>query len=157
MKLQLTGGTTFSRSTVGSFVANLPELLGASLNDERCVVVTAEFTDGRYVQFWLQSWDCFVAEVISNRHLGSAVALSVASEARLREMGWSEPSDDCFPNWRQEGSSLEQLVRMVDSVRAIVFNVLGESPNSRVNIRTFESSRSNDASRGTVVSDDPQD
>ena len=69
--LQLAGDRSEMMSTVGSFVGNLPEFLGALLTDDRCIAAIAEFSDHRYVQFWLDKPSYFVAEVISNLNIGA--------------------------------------------------------------------------------------
>jgi len=39
---------------VGSFIANLPEMLGAMVLDPRCLVAVIEFEDVRYVQYLVE-------------------------------------------------------------------------------------------------------
>ena len=50
-------------STVGSFIANLPEMLGAMVVDPRCLVAVIEFEDVRYVQYWVERDGAVIAEV----------------------------------------------------------------------------------------------
>jgi hypothetical protein len=89
-------------SNVGSFIANLPEMLGAMAIDPRCLVAVVEFEDVRYVQYWVEPEGAVIAEVISNLNIGDAVALTSDDEDALREAGWSEPSPGPRPNWRYE-------------------------------------------------------
>jgi len=49
------------QSSVGSFIANLPEMLGAMVLDPRRLVAVIEFEDVRYVQY------------LSNRPAGSSL------------------------------------------------------------------------------------
>lgn len=122
---------------MASLVGNLSELLCVSIDDPRCIVVIAEFDDHRYVQFWLDSWDYFAAEVISNRNIGRERALTDDQELSLRALGWNEPTTSRHPNWRREGTSIGSLVQIVQSIQHVVLDVLGESMSSPVHIRTF--------------------
>ncbi len=146
-QIQLTGEYESNTSTVGSFVANLPELLGSLLVDQRCIVAIGEFSDFRYVQFWLESTGYLVAEVISNLNIGDAVALSSEDEESLRAMGWSEPSPGPNPNWRIEGHDVADLMRIVRLTKRAIYEVLGEQPGNSLDLRTFEVSRPSVISR----------
>jgi hypothetical protein len=86
--VHVTGERNGVTATVGSFISNLPELLGAMALDARCLVAIAEFGDGRYVQFWVEPDGTTSAEVVSNLNIGDAVALSREDEEALFEMGW---------------------------------------------------------------------
>jgi hypothetical protein len=125
-------------STVGSFIANLPEMLGAMVVDPRCLVSVVEFEDIRYVQFWVEPDGFVTAEVISNLNIGSAVALSHEDEEKLREAGWSEPSPGPKPNWRYEAHDVAGLIRIVAMTRDAVYDVLGERDANAVSVRTWE-------------------
>jgi hypothetical protein len=135
--IHLTGTEESAESTVGSFVGNLPELVGSMMVDPRTLVAIASFDDERYVQFWLESPRYLVAEVISNLNIGDAVALSQHDEEQLRAMGWAEPSPGPNPNWRIEGDSVRDLISMVKLTERAIYEVLGEQPNNRVRLRTF--------------------
>jgi hypothetical protein len=136
-KVHVTGSANGVLSSVESFVANLPELLGAMAVDPRCLVAVCDFTDGRYVQFWVQRDGTVISEVVSNTNIGDAVALSEHDEDELRAMGWIEPSPGPNPNWRYECSDVVGLIRSVDMVRRAVFEVLGERPANSVSTRTW--------------------
>ena len=90
-KIHVTGYANTAQSTVSSFIANLPEMLGAMAGDPRCLGAIAEFDDVRYVQFWVEPNGLVIAEVISNLNIGEAVALTLEDERILRKMGWSAP------------------------------------------------------------------
>lgn len=124
-------------STVGSFVANLPEMLGAMAVDPRCLVAVVEFGDLRYVQFWVETNGTVFAEVISNLNIGDAVALSEDDEDALRTAGWAEPSPGPTPNWRYESHDAAGLVRTVAMVHLAVYEVLGERAENVVQVRTW--------------------
>jgi hypothetical protein len=137
-KIHVTGYDNTVQSTVGSFIANLPEMLGAMAVDPRCLVAIAEFADVRYVQFWVEPNGRVIAEVISNLNIGDAVALTAHDERVLRKMGWSEPSPGPNPNWRYESSDVAGLMRVVLMTRHAVYEVLREMPGNVVNLKTWE-------------------
>lgn len=138
-------------SNVGSFIANLPEMLGAMAADPRCLVSIIEFADCRYVQFWVELDGLIIAEVVSNLNIGDAVALSPKDEEKLRSAGWSEPSPGPTPNWRYEASGLAGLGKIAALTRDAVYNVLREKGVNPVSVRTWEMprrERSSDELRG---------
>ncbi len=137
-RVHVTGPRNAVQSTVGSFVANLPEMLGAMAGDPRCLVAIAEFEDVRYVQFWIEPDGGIIAEVISNLNIGDAVALSESDEQRLRAMGWFEPSPGPNPNWRFEARGVSGLLDAVRMTSRAVFEVLKEEPGNVVSLRTWE-------------------
>jgi hypothetical protein len=137
-KMHVTGFDNAVQSTVASFIANLPEMLGSMAIDPRCLVAVAEFADVRYVQFWVEPHGLVIAEVISNLNIGEAFALTVDDEEMLRKMGWSEPSPGPNPNWRYETSDVSGLMRIVMMTRHAVLEVLREKPSNVVSLRTWE-------------------
>lgn len=128
-------------SNVGSFIANLPELLGAMSVDPRCLVAVIEFEDVRYVQYWVESDGKVIAEVISNLNIGDAVALTTEDEEKLRMAGWSEPSPGPRPNWRYEADGIAGLMRVVTMSRDAVYDVLRERDTNAVSVRMWEGRR----------------
>ena len=143
-KINVTGYDNTVQSTVGSFIANLPEMLGAMAVDPRRLVAIAEFADVRYVQFWVEPDGLVIAEVISNLNIGDAVAVTPHDEQVLRKMGWSEPSPGPNPNWRYESSDAAGLMRTVLMTRHAVYEVLREKPGNVVNVRTWEFKKATD-------------
>ncbi len=139
--IQLTGDHAEMMTTVDSFIGNLPELLGALLTDGRCIAAIAEFSDHRYVQFWLDKPSYFVAEVISNLNIGESQALTQTEENALRAIGWNEPSVDERPNWFRIGTSITDLFGIIGMTKQAVCEVLGELPGNSVSIRTFDMPR----------------
>jgi len=125
-------------SYVGSFVANLPEMLGAMAADPRCLVSIVEFADLRYVQFWVEPDGLIIAEVVSNINIGDAVALKPEDEEMLRGAGWSEPTQGPTPNWRYEASGVAGVGKIAALTRAAVYHVLGETHTNPVTVRTWE-------------------
>jgi hypothetical protein len=126
------------QSSVGSFIANLPEMLGAMVLDPRCLVAVIEFEDVRYVQYLVEPTGRVIAEVISNLNIGDAVALSSEDEERLRSAGWSEPSPGPKPNWRYEAVDPAGLMKIVSMSRDVVYDVLRERDANAVSVRIFE-------------------
>jgi hypothetical protein len=150
--IHVTGYHHTVQSTVNSFIANLPEMLGAMAVDPRCLVAIAEFDDVRYVQFWVEPKGLVIAEVISNLNIGDAVALTRDDERMLRKMGWSEPSPGPNPNWRHESGDVAGLMRIVLMIRHAVYQVLRERPSNVVNLRMWEMRKDPDVHRDDVRS-----
>jgi hypothetical protein len=128
-------------SSVGSFIANLPEMLGAMAVDPRCLVAVIEFEDVRYVQYWVEPDGAVIAEVISNLNIGDAVALTPEDEQKLRTAGWSEPSFGPTPNWRFEADDPAGLMKIVTMSRDAVYDVLRERDTNTVSVRIWEGRR----------------
>ena len=140
--VHVTGERNRVTATVGSFISNLPELLGAMALDARCLVAIAEFGDGRYVQFWVEPDGATSAEVVSNLNIGDAVALSREDEEALFEMGWCEPVPVHSPNWRVEADEANGVLRVATLVRRAVYEVLRERPQNVLTLRSFALERS---------------
>ena len=150
--VHLTGERNSVTATVGSFISNLPELLGAMALDARCLVAIAEFGDGRYVQFWVEPGGTTSAEVVSNLNIGDAVALSPEDEEALLEMGWCEPVPVRSPNWRVEANEAIGVLRVATLVRRAVYDVLRERPDNVLTLRSFALERSADGWREVQAS-----
>jgi hypothetical protein len=146
-KMHVTGFDNTVHSSVESFIANLPEMLGSMAIDPRCLVAVCEFGDGRYVQFWVEPRGLVIAEVVSNLNIGDAVALSEDDEDALRRMGWSEPSPGPNPNWRFDAQDVSGIMRIVMMTRHAIVEILRETPSNIVNLRTWEVVR--DHNRGS--------
>jgi hypothetical protein len=149
-KMHVTGFETAVHSSVESFIANLPEMLGSMAIDPRCLVAVCEFADGRYVQFWVEPRGLVIAEVVSNLNIGDALALSGPDEEVLRHMGWSEPSPGPNPNWRFESRDVSGLMRIVMMTRHAILEVLREVPGNSVSLRTWEIVRDNNRASDDV-------
>jgi hypothetical protein len=136
---------------VGSFVANLPEMLGAMGTDPRTIVTVVEFSDGRYWQCWADRDSTMIIEIVSNLNIsGDAPALSELDEGRLREMGFMEPSTGLKPNWRVESLGVGELVRLVSMTRNAVYDVLRECSQNVVEVRSWEFRRPADCTRDEI-------
>jgi hypothetical protein len=134
----LTGEGEGSISTVGSFIANLPELFGQIARDSRSIVAIANFSDNRYVQFRADSDGRVAAEVVSNANIKEAVPLTPPDEIALLEAGWQAPSDDeSRPNWRVQTTDSSDIGRIITMIVTAIYTVLRERPSSSVTIRTF--------------------
>ncbi len=135
--VHVTGYRNEVTSSVGSFLANLPEMLGAMKDDPRCLVAVIEFEDGRYVQFWATSEGEVIGEVVSNLNIGAAIALTRDDEDELRARGWLEPAPGPRPNWRYEAKDDVELLALVSMTHDAVVHVLGETLRRRVTVRTW--------------------
>jgi hypothetical protein len=143
-RFALTGPHNGRSGTVGSFLANLGELLGAMVTDpgSDALVAVTEFSDGRYVQFRCSPDRVLVAEVLSNLNIGEVVALTSDAEAALRKAGWNEPVQWVAPNWWTEARTADGLLELAWKTKHAVLNVLGERPENPVEIRTWSWSTS---------------
>ena len=126
------------KSNVGSFIANLPEMLGAMAIDPRCLMAVIEFDDVRYVQYCVAPNGDVIAEVISNLNIGDAVALTPEDEDALRQAGWTEPSPGPRPNWRYEADDVAGLMKIVTMSRDAIYDVLRERDANPVSVRLWE-------------------
>ena len=152
--IALTGQCLPEDSTVTSFLTNLPEFLGALLVDERCIVAIADFSDDRYVQFWLDTPQHFSVEVVSNAFLDDDHELSDDDESRLNELSFDAPSLSSSPNWHWTARSMDEFAEIVRVTSSAVSNVLSKSGDDVVTIRTFEVERRE--RRGSRQSASPQ-
>ena len=128
MNMQLTGYDSPVTTTISSFLANLPELLGSMFSQGSRVLCIADFTDYRYVQFWAEG-NTLVAEVISNMHLEES-PLTPEQEQMLLDDGWNPPTLDGTPNFWMEVRSLREIPTLTRFVQRAVVDVLrqGRSP-----------------------------
>jgi hypothetical protein len=124
------------RTTVGSFLANLPELLAAMGADPRPLVAIAEFEDHRYVQVAVGG-GTVIAEVLSNVNVPRGDALSGWQEAALRTAGWHEPSAPTEPNWHLEGAVPGDLLDLARAVADAASRILGKLDLDDVDVRSF--------------------
>lgn len=124
MDMQLTGYDSPVTTTISSFLANLPELLGSMFAQGSRVLCIADFTDYRYVQFWAEG-NTLVAEVISNMHLEEK-PLTAEQEQMLVDDGWNPPSIDGTPNFWMEVRSLREIPTLTRFVQRAVVDVLGQ-------------------------------
>jgi hypothetical protein len=111
-------------------------MLGAMAVDRRCIVAIAEFDDVRYVQFWVDADGQVVSEVISNRNIGNAVALTTDDECMLRDAGWIEPHDQS-PNWQFISNDVAGLMKAVTMIGRAIYDVLREEPSNGVSLQTW--------------------
>ena len=96
--LSVTCPNGYKKSTMYSFLGNLPELLLAMTLDSRTLECIAELSDHRYIQFRVES-RTMVAEVVTNRFLDEINAMDEKDEDQLRTLGFAEPTSSQSPNW----------------------------------------------------------
>lgn len=124
MNMQLTGYDSPVKTSVTSFLANLPELLGSMFLQDSRVLCIADFEDFRYVQFWAEG-QTLVAEVISNMHLEEK-PLTEQQEQMLLLEGWNPPTEDGTPNFWMEVQTLGEIPVLAKHVSRAVTEVLGQ-------------------------------
>lgn len=133
----MTGCDQSDRTTVASLGANLAELIHAMLQDGRALIALCEFSDHRYVQFWLQSDGRLIGEVISNLNIDESRALAPRAEERLRELGFHEPALGPKPNWWFASTDAAGTVRLLHMMNGAIDEVLEEQPGNPVFIKTW--------------------
>ena len=138
MQFSTTGHDNPIISNVGSFLANLPEILGALSTARTHYVIVAEFMDVRYCQFWMDDAGAVMGEVISNLNIGDLVALTADEERELLALGFSPPEEFLNPNFTFEADSPSRMIQLVQMISNAVLKVLKESPSNPVEIRTWE-------------------
>ena len=142
--IELTGYGAGRDTTVGSLTGNLIELLSAMRDDGRSLIALAEFSDVRYVQFYVDGDGDVTGEVISNLNIGDAIALQPEDEDALRALGFNEPAYGPNPNWWIRAYTSEDFVTMAATMNAAIYNVLREEPNNVVTVSTWPASVSAD-------------
>lgn len=150
MDISLTGYENPVTTTVGAFLANLPELLGAMSSEPEHYVLVGEFSDGRYVQFWSDAVGSVNGEVLSNLNIGEAVALSPEDEEQLKALGFEEPVEYLNPNWSMEASTAPERTQLITAMAKAVQGVLCEGPRNAVSIRTWKMTIPKDSQRDDV-------
>ena len=152
MQFSTTGHYNPIISNVGSFLANLPEILGALSTARTHYVIVAEFMDVRYCQFWMDDTGIVIGEVISNLNIGDLVALNADEETELLALGFSPPEEFLNPNYTFEANSQSEMIRLVRMIESAVLNVLKETPTNPVEIRSWEMGVSKDMDRDLIRS-----
>ena len=145
----MTGFGRFEESTVGSLSANLAELIQAMRQDGRALIALCEFSDHRYVQFWLQPDGRLIGEVISNLNVGTSIALGPRAEKVLRELGFHEPALGPKPNWWFPASDSPDVSRLIKMMNVAIYDVLEESAGNAVSVKTWMA----DAQPGETLDD----
>jgi len=136
-QIRLTGYPVAESITVGSLTGNLAELLFAMRQDGRSLIALCDFSDDRYVQFWLQASGRIVGEVVSNLNIETSPSLSPWAEARLREIGFHEATSGLKPNWWFESDDVDGLWRLLTMMNSAIYDVLEEGPSNQVSVRTW--------------------
>jgi hypothetical protein len=136
--MHFTGSDHWETTSLDSFLANLPELLGALVAERQPVAAIAEFEDHRYVQVLVdEGW--IEAEVISNTNVPDRTALSNRQEQLLEQAGWMPPGDRS-PNWLKVGFGMESVFPLAGSLADASVRILGQRQHGRdrdVRVMTF--------------------
>ena len=131
-QIRLTGYGEVELTTVGSLTGNLAELLFAMRHDGRALIALFDFSDDRYVQFWLQPGGRIVGEVVSNLNIGTSPPLSPWAEDRLLEIGFHEATPGPKPNWWFESGDVTGLRRFLTMMNTAIYDVLQERSSNSV-------------------------
>jgi len=124
-------------TSVEEWAVDLGARLATMISSSSRVVSVAQFDDGRYVQFWVESDGVVIAEVISNLYTGADLALTRTDEEALRQMGWHEPRRGPNPNWHLGARGPSEIAALVELVRRVVRDVLGERGANRVSVHSW--------------------
>ena len=139
MAMHFTGSHNSAETPLGSFLANLPELLGSMMLHGRRVICVVDFADDRYVQFWSQG-GVMIGEVISNMHL-SELPLNEQQEAELIAAGWDAPDPEGNPNYSYRIETLSELNTLVLMMHHAIVNILGQGATPELStcwVKTWE-------------------
>ena len=150
MNFSLTGFDNPVTTSVGSLLANLPELLGAMSTEPAHFVMVAEFSDGRYFQVWSDPFGNVNGEVLSNLNIGDLIALSPEDEQELRRLGFEEPSTYLSPNFSFEATTPSERLQLLAMLISAVLDVLGEDMNNAVEVRTWQIEVPESATKNTI-------
>jgi len=119
-------------------IANLPSLLRAMVRDPReSLVALCTFSDGRYLQFWVQSTAYVVVEVCANGNVPGARQLSESDEAVLSSIGFHAPRGTQSPNWWRLTALPDGVDDLAYDIGFVVHGVLREWLDKDVVVTTF--------------------
>jgi hypothetical protein len=136
-QIRLTGHRVAELTTVGSLTGNLAELLFAMRQDGRALIALCEFSDDRYVQFWLQPSGRIVGEVVSNFNIGTSPPLSTWAEDRLLEIGFHQATPGPKQNWCFESGVASGFWKLLAMMNSAIYDVLRERSSNSVSVRTW--------------------
>ena len=124
--------------TLESFLANMPEMLGAFFGHEEPLAVIVDLREGLFLQFWIEK-EMVIVEVASNFYFADAGMLRSDQELALQGAGWSAPQGKNLPNWRLEKYGLAGLREVTQRSLDALLHILVEEPRTSTSIldRTF--------------------
>ena len=131
-----------------AFAQRLASVLGA-LQEDQCLVVSLKGTN-RYVQFAAQGHWGLRAECVSNEYLSGPERLDERQLARLRELGWHDPTGsapestperdpDGSPNHFVECSAKAAVAGLADLAVTTLVDVLGVAHPGFLEYKAFDS------------------
>lgn len=121
-------------STVEVVMGELSRLLTTLCSQKRFQVYVVEFSDSRYVQFFIQPNRTITGEVMSTLH-GVDWALTSDDEDELRRIGFVEPREGPYPNWTYRCRDWRSRERLVSMMHLAVYQVLKEQRRNKVVVR----------------------
>jgi len=117
-------------STVEAVMGGLSKLLTTLCSEKRFQVYVVEFSDSRYMQFFIQPNRTITGEVMSTLH-GVDWALNSDDEDELRRIGFGEPREGPYPNWTYRCRDWRSRERLVSMMHLVVYQVLKDSERIR--------------------------
>jgi hypothetical protein len=121
-------------STVEAVMGGLSKRLTTLCSEKRFQVYVVEFSDSRYMQFFIQPNRTITGEVMSTLH-GVDWALNSDDEDELRRIGFGEPREGPYPNWTYRCRDWRSRERLVSMMHLAVYQVLKEQRKNKVSVR----------------------
>ncbi len=121
-------------STVEAVMGGLSKLLAALCSEKKLQVYVAEFSDSRYIQFFIQPNRTITGEVMSTLH-DADWALNSDDEEELRRIGFGEPREGPYPNWTYRCRDWRSRECLVSMMHLAVYQVLKEQRKNKVSVR----------------------
>jgi hypothetical protein len=120
--------------SIEDFLAFLPEILVDLVQERELLYLVATFSDERYVQFLVEPNATITGEVMSNLY-GVDWALTAEDEDELRRLGFIEPVEGVYPNWRYRCDDEQSFLTLVTLMKRVVHVVFREQPTDTVAVR----------------------
>jgi hypothetical protein len=120
--------------SIEDFLTLLPKLLVDLAQERKYLYLLATFSDERYVQFLVEPSATITAEVMSNLY-GLDWALTAEDEDELRRLGFIEPFEGAYPNWRYRCNDEQSFETLVKLMKRVVHAVFREQPTDTVAVQ----------------------
>ena len=123
--------------SVGSLIANLPELVVALAAQSGNHAVVCEFPDGRYIQVWVDQSGYVQGEIESNDLIGDGERLTPDDELALERLGFSPPRGGNTPNWWRRVEGRADVMDLLMSLGRATLEALHATSDQTVGVRSF--------------------
>lgn len=120
--------------SIDDFLALLPMMLVDLVQERKYLYLLATFSDERYVQFLVEPNATITGEVMSNLY-GLDWALTAEDEDELRRLGFIEPVEGAYPNWRYRCDDEQSFETLVTLMKRVVHVVFREQPTDGVAVQ----------------------